>query len=650
MLLNFRVSNYRSFRDEVSVSFIATRLDKGFGVPTVVTADGGTVDVLPVVAVLGANASGKSNLLRAMQYMRTMVLTSASKPRFEELHVDPFLLDPKLRSQSTLMELDFVLNGSRYVYGFELTKGRFTDEWLHTFPHKRSQNLFDRENVDEYQFGKNLGGQNKVLAEITRPQVLFLSAAAQAGHPLLSQVYDFFADNMVLLDVPGRSRTSSSMVRRLTERRSRAVQLLALADLGILDARIDDSNISEERRAEVRKLIEESLESEEMSADDRNLQIDRILNDFFDRQEPSVELVHKAVRGGTSLPFEEESLGTKSWLSFVSHALDALEIGGVLLVDELDASLHPLLIAEALQLFQSRRTNQYGAQLVFTTHDVTLLSNSLERLSLSRGQVWLVEKSDHGASTLTPLSDYRPRKGEDLARGYLQGRYGGTPRILPATAGDLVVGSKDSRGGALTRPVGTRLPKKRVVVVCEGAKTEPSYLRLINRRATDALVELEIVDEAATSPKQLVERACEIVSAARREVRRTRDPNAQVDEIWCVFDVDEHPMLREAKQQAEDNGVSIAISNPSFEIWLLLHFVDQTAYIHRDEVLRLVKAQIADYDKCVRTLDELEGRYGDARQRAQRLDRKHAGDETAFPQDNPASGMWRLVDSLQAAY
>ncbi|WP_224766082.1 RloB family protein [Nocardioides campestrisoli] len=207
------------------------------------------------------------------------------------------------------------------------------------------------------------------------------------------------------------------------------------------------------------------------------------------------------------------------------------------------------------------------------------------------------------------------------------------------------------RGGAsLTRSVGSRQPKKRVVVVCEGAKTEPSYLRLINRRATDALIELEVVDEDATSPKQLVERACHIMTAALREARRTRDPNAKVDEIWCVFDVDEHPMLREAKQQAEANGVDVVISNPSFEVWLLLHFTEQTAHLHRDHALGNLKKFIPDYDKCLRTLDELEGRFEEAKQRSIRLDRKHQGDETPFPENNPSTGMWRLVDSLQAAY
>lgn len=445
MILNFRVANYRSFRDEVTISFVATRLDKGYGLPVTVAEDGTAVDVLPVVAVLGANASGKSNLLRAMQFMREVVLTSASRPRFSEPESDPFRLDRTSHQSPTLMELDFVMDGSRYIYGFELKQGRFTDEWLHTFPHKRSQTLFDRENGGDYQFGKNLHGQNKVISDITRPQALFLSAAAQAGHETLSKIYDFFVTNLIMLDVPERGRTSPRMISRLTKRHRRAVQLLGLADLGILDARVDNSNVSDEQREEVRKVIARTI-PEDLSPKERDEHIERILHDWVEQQEPTVELIHKTERGGAVLPFEEESLGTKSWLAFVTYALDALETGGVLLVDELDASLHPILIAEALQLFQSRRTNPRGAQLVFTTHDVTLLSNSLDRLKLSRGQVWLVEKNEHGASGLTPLSDYRPRKGEDLARGYLQGRYGGTPRVLPSTAGDVLVADRGRDG------------------------------------------------------------------------------------------------------------------------------------------------------------------------------------------------------------
>lgn len=208
-----------------------------------------------------------------------------------------------------------------------------------------------------------------------------------------------------------------------------------------------------------------------------------------------------------------------------------------------------------------------------------------------------------------------------------------------------------NRGGArLGRKIGGRDAKKRVVVVCEGLKTEPDYLRLINKRSRKALVELEIIDEPATSPKQLVERACQILSESKREARRTKDPNSKVNEIWCVFDVDEHPLLRESQKQASDNGISVAISNPCIEIWFLLHFSDQTANIHRDTARRSLEVHIPGYAKKFKDISSLEGRYEQAKKRALDLQSKHEGDETHFPDNNPSTDVWKLVDSLQAEY
>lgn len=434
MLLNFRVSNFRSFKDEVSVSLLATRLDPDVGISVKTSVDGSS-QVLPIIAILGANASGKSNLLRAMARMRELVLQSATHAPHELPAADYFRLDPRCEKLPTVMAIDFVHDGARYQYGFELLDGKFIEEWLHTFPHKRTQILFDRERVSDFTFGKNLVGQNRVISEITRPPVLFLSTAAQAGHPLLSEIYNYFLNNLALLDVPDRSQPHEGLIARLRERRDRAVRLLSVADLGILDARVEKQAMSDEQKDHYRSMIRRSV-GESVPADELEDQIETIL-DSLDRDEV-IHLIHRSARGGTSLPFEEESLGTKSWLAFVTYALDALDTGGVLLVDELDASLHPLLIAEALKMFQTEKTNPRGAQLIFTTHDVTLLGNWFDRIQLSRGQIWLTEKDDRGVSSLTPLSDFRPRKGEDLGRGYLQGRYGGTPRVMSGAARDAV--------------------------------------------------------------------------------------------------------------------------------------------------------------------------------------------------------------------
>lgn len=206
------------------------------------------------------------------------------------------------------------------------------------------------------------------------------------------------------------------------------------------------------------------------------------------------------------------------------------------------------------------------------------------------------------------------------------------------------------RGPRLTRRVGTRYPKKRVVVVCEGSKTEPDYLRLIDRASDTALVELEIIDESATSPKQLVERCCRLLREAKRVARRTRDPNAKIDEIWCVFDVDQHLMLVEAAEQARANDVRLAISNPCIELWFLLHFRNQTANIDRHAARRALSEHLPRYDKRIGSVDNLSGRYEVARDRARALGRKHEGDGTVFPHDNPSTGVWALVDSLGAGY
>ncbi|MET4096970.1 ATP-binding protein [Arthrobacter sp. UYCu712] len=444
MLLKFRVSNYRSFKEEAEFSALATRLDKGFGVPVTVALDGTAVDVLPVVAVLGANASGKSNLLRAMAAMRDLVLNSAARPAFRSLEIEPFLLDPTYSDKPTLMEINFSLRGARYQYGFEIQQGRVMEEWLQTFPHKRPQNIFDRQNTDDFQLREGFGKYGKFLTETTRPEVLFLSAAANAGHPLLSEIYEYFVRNLQVLDVAERGRVDEALIRRLLERRSKAVELLSMADLGILDAHVEQAERSQEELERIRSVIRDAIDfPEDSSEEQREAQVSDMMQ-HVTRDEGTIELVHRAGRRAMTLPFEQESHGTKSWLSFVTNALEIIENGGVLLIDELDASLHPLLLAQALRLFQSKETNPNGAQLIFSTHDVTLLGgtgDALDRYHLSRGQVWLTEKGRDGGSILTPLAEYKPRKGEDLVRGYLQGRYGGTPHLVPM-ASDALPGER----------------------------------------------------------------------------------------------------------------------------------------------------------------------------------------------------------------
>lgn len=209
---------------------------------------------------------------------------------------------------------------------------------------------------------------------------------------------------------------------------------------------------------------------------------------------------------------------------------------------------------------------------------------------------------------------------------------------------------RSRRGASLKRTVGTKSPKKRVVVVCEGEKTEPTYLALMHKQASDSLVELIIIDDAGTAPKSLVDAAKTELAKAEKVKRRTRDPNAGIDEIWCVFDVDQHPYIKEVREQAQANNIMLAISNPCIEVWFLLHFIEQTAFIDRKVALRELKAHIAGYDKYLTDLDVLAGRLTTAQDRAQKLTTKHKKDNTLFPHDNPSSDVWKLVKSLGVHY
>lgn len=428
MILGFRVSNYRSFRDETSFSMLATRLDKEVGTAEVVAQDGTTVSALPVVAVLGANASGKSNLLRALASMREAVVRSSSRTPYDPVEQDFFRFDLEAASEPTLFEIDFSLQGSRYVYGFEVANSRFTGEWMFVHPHKRTQMVFEREG-ESFHFGKSLGGSKiRSVSEIIGPNNLLLSSAASAGFREMRAVFDYFWSGIQFLDVPMRATADPRTVQSLRSKKRGVVQLLAMADLGISDARVEKPDTDDERRSFLHQVFRDTMPST-MKESEREKHVESMLAGLGEKEE-TLSLVHRFGSSGVSLPFEEESLGTRSWLSFVTYALDALQAGGALLVDELDASLHPLLMMEAINLFQDPKTNRRGAQLIFTTHDTTLMGGSHEVLPLSRGQFWFVEKDRQGRSSLSPLSDFKPRKNENLERGYLQGRYGGTPHFL----------------------------------------------------------------------------------------------------------------------------------------------------------------------------------------------------------------------------
>jgi AAA15 family ATPase/GTPase len=330
----------------------------------------------------------------------------------------PFALDPKAVASPSQCEIDFVVDNVRYHYGFEATDKAFSSEWLFAYPNDRRQALFEREDM-QFRFGRNLKGRNHVISELTRPNSLFLSAAAQNGHDELTKISKFF-QSITIGEQQHPDLASSLRERPLDER---ILRFLKAAGTGIIDYRVRDVEPSKKEH-DFRKKLNALLA--ELVPNEGNIPSER----FADLQ-----LGHQGSEGqSVYLNLMQESEGTQRLLRLLLPVFTALDAGTAMVVDELDASLHTQACELVIALFSSPKTNPKKAQLLATTHDTNLLRSA----HLRRDQIWLTEKDAEGATHLYPLTDFRTRKGDNLARGYLQGRYGAIPfsgspsDILPA--------------------------------------------------------------------------------------------------------------------------------------------------------------------------------------------------------------------------
>lgn len=199
------------------------------------------------------------------------------------------------------------------------------------------------------------------------------------------------------------------------------------------------------------------------------------------------------------------------------------------------------------------------------------------------------------------------------------------------------------RSQELRRREPQREPRRRILIVCAGKATEGGYFKALWSEFRNRLVDIEI-DNRGAVPKTVVERAAAKKKEADREARRRRDDFLRYDEVWCVFDVDDHPNLPDARQQAQANGIELAISNPCFELWPLLHFQDHTREENRKRVQSQLKKYVPGYHKAL-PFDQLRAGYGVAVKRAQELDRRCEADGQLGR--NPSTGVYRLTERIR---
>ncbi|HJP77214.1 MAG TPA: ATP-binding protein [Pseudonocardiaceae bacterium] len=426
MLRSFRLTNHRSFAAEQELSLLPV-YDRDQA-------------ALPVAAIYGANASGKSNLLDGLAFMQAAVLRSFQSWDAEGgVPRHPFRLDPALRAQPSGYVVEIVIGEVRYTYGFTVSDDRVLEEWLYSYPEKKRRVLFER--LDgRIRFGSTVGSERAkldLLYELTRPNALFVSVASQSESELVLPIHRWFRTALTFPEPWSRS-TAHAVAKRVQdylgaklERKRILIDLLASADVGITDFDItsDEGNASAEQMQHFKMIVRALLirDSHAGETADEVRAADIVRRTLFPF---SLRLRHGSV--GELFDFAEESAGTRSWLSLLPDALDALDTGGAMFIDEIDASLHPLLTARLIGLFREAETNPHGAQLIFTTHDASLIGTALGEEVLERDQIWFVEKDRGGASRLYPLSDFKPREGENRERRYLGGSYGAVP-VVSAT-------------------------------------------------------------------------------------------------------------------------------------------------------------------------------------------------------------------------
>jgi predicted ATPase len=393
MLLRFEVANHRSILDPVELSMIAVDEDR----PSVRSFDLLNEQVLTIAGIYGPNASGKSNILEALAWLSSAVERSL-RSWDNAIPRDPFRFGDGPRLPSAY-QVEMMADGVRYAYNLEVTDSEVLSESLVSYPKRQPRTLFEREGM-EISFRRGLENTSGTR-ELLTPTTLALSAIMRFGEP---EVEPFGRDLRSIMGHGVRSKSSRSPspttesifqdeASTPQDIRDSALALLRFADFGIGDVRVTDPGETPAR-----------------------LSLDR----------RSLSLLHRA--SGQEIPFDlkDESAGTRMWFRLIAPALFALRNGHVLLFDEIDASLHPRLSARFLELFQDPVTNPHGAQLVFTTHDTSLLNY------LNRDEVWLTEKDENGATSLTALAEFggdKVRRSLNLEKAYLQGRFGAVPEL-----------------------------------------------------------------------------------------------------------------------------------------------------------------------------------------------------------------------------
>ncbi len=411
MLIEFSIGNYRSFKDKVTFSMVAANIvakEKELDDNNVFAVDD-DLKLLKSAAIYGANASGKSNIAKALSFMKWFMINSSKETQStEKIGVEPFELSTETEAQPSFFEIVFLLDATKYRYGFEANQKRIISEWLSYVPNTRKTPLFERVSEGNSRNLKYLSQKLKAkgIYPKTRSNALFLSVAAQFNVEIAERILDWLTKKVNVvsgLDDQEHLIHTVSYLAKNNDNKSEIIKLIKQLDLGIKQIRIKQAEIIPIEQSSYHLKTENLIKTGHQKFDGKG---NSVSIKFFDLE-------------------NQESEGTKKIISIAGLLVDTLKYGKVLIFDELDARLHPLISKAIVELFNSKNANSNNAQLIFMTDDTNLLSNKLFR----RDQIWFTEKNKYGATDLYSLVEYKIRNDASFESDYLKGRYGAIPFI-----------------------------------------------------------------------------------------------------------------------------------------------------------------------------------------------------------------------------
>ena len=396
MLVNFTFKNYRSFKNEMTLSMEAASIQE-LSEAVVKSCD---EELLPVAVMYGANSSGKSNVLKALKAMRDVLLNSVKLNPKDRLEAEPFSLDLTSGNEPTSFEIQFTLNNSRFRYGFDYTAEAIVAEWLYEKrPGEREFELFLRSGsefkISKTRFAEGLGKQTA-----TPDNRLFVSLVAQLNGKVSQSILDWFSNIEYMSGMDGNGYAGKTLRTIFYQENGNEeiMNLLHQTHLGFNGIKVS-MNLGDE----------DSVDS-------------KTIHDIYDADGKVV--------GQKEFPTDKmESEGTKKMIEIAGPIVDAIRLGQILIVDELDAKLHPFLTRKIIGLFMNKEFNKTGAQLIFATHDTNLLNIQY----LRRDQIWFTEKDKSDSTDLYSLVEFRDDSGNkvrndrNIEKDYINGRYGAIP-------------------------------------------------------------------------------------------------------------------------------------------------------------------------------------------------------------------------------